>query len=141
MMVQAEGAMYDQMSRKLDILQKIDTNTKIQIQFIHQRKMKGLLRLLEERAQYLQELEALGKESDGTVSLITTNEEMKKIALLIEAKQQEIIKDNNAALEDARAEQDYIAADLRRIDSKIKLQNYYDNQWVKFSGNGFNQKG
>jgi len=140
-MVQAEGAMYDQMSRKLDILQKIDTNTKIQIQFIHQRKMKGLLRLLEERAQYLQELEALGKESDGTVSLITTNEEMKKIALLIEAKQQEIIKDNNAALEDARAEQDYIAADLRRIDSKIKLQNYYDNQWVKFSGNGFNQKG
>ncbi len=138
---QASRTIYGQMARKLDILQKISTNTKIQKQFIQQRKMKGLLRLLRERAQYLQEWETLMKETDGTASLATADEEMKKLTLLIESKQQEIIKDNNAAMDAARVERDHIAADLRRVDSQIRLRNSYEYQGIKFSGSRLNQKG
>lgn len=138
---QAGSAVYEQLTRKLDILQKISTNTKFQIQFIQQRKTKGLLRLLRERAQYLQEWETLMKETNGMASLATADEEMKKMILLIEGKQQEILKDNDAAIEAARAEKSHIAADLRRIDVEIKLRNSYDYQWEKFSGNCLNQKG
>ncbi|WP_371362157.1 hypothetical protein SRRS_33820 [Sporomusa rhizae] len=141
MVEQAGSVVCEQLTRKLDILQKISTNTKFQMQFIQQRKMKGLLRLLRERAQYLQEWETLMKETDSTVILATADEEMKRLILLIEGKLQEIIEDNDAAIEAAQAEKNHIAADLRRIDAEIKLRNSYDYQWEKFSGNWLNQKG
>lgn len=139
-MEEVEKNVYEQMNRKLDILQKISTNTKIQIQFIHQRKMKGLLRLLRERAQYLQELDALTKEFGSASGFATDDEEMKKIILLIESKQQEIVRDNNIAIVAASAERDHIAVDLQRVESVRRLKKVYDYQWTKFSGNRFNQK-
>ena len=139
-MEQAGKTVYEQMNRKLDILQKISTNTKIQIQFIHQRKMKGLLRLLRERARYLQELEALTKEFGNASVLATGDEKINEIILLIASKRQEIIKDNNHAIVAASAERDHIAADLQRVESVRKLKKVYDYQWTKFSGNRFNQK-
>lgn len=138
---QAGDAVYEQLIKKLDILQKISTNTKFQMQFVQQRKMKGLLRLLRERAQYLQEWETVMKENDGAVSLAAAEEKMKRLILLIEDKQQEIIENNDAVIEAAQTEKNHIAADLRRIEAEMKLRNSYDYQWGKFSGNWLNQKG
>jgi hypothetical protein len=139
MMIQAGTKSYERLKKKLDILQKISTNTKIQIRFIHQRKMKGLLRLLQERAQYLQALEVFNKEVDNTVNNGTTNE-VEKLVLLINTKQQEIIKDNNEAVEAAKAERDNIVADLHRVNSEKNLRKSYDDQWISFTGNRLNQK-
>jgi DNA mismatch repair ATPase MutS len=138
---QAGSSVYEQLTRKLDILQKISTNTKFQMQFIQQRKMKGLLRLLRERAQYLQEWETIIKETDGAVSLAMADEKIKMLILLIEDKQQEIIEGNDAVIEAAQAEKNHIVANLRRIDAEIKLRYSYDYQWEVFSGNWLNQKG
>ncbi|WP_371380334.1 hypothetical protein [Sporomusa aerivorans] len=136
---QADGAAYELLTRKLEILQKISANTKYQIKFIQQRKMKGLLRLLREREQYLLEWETIMKV--GAVSLAAADEEMKKMILLVAAKLQEVIKDNEAAIEDARIEKNHIAADLRRVENDVKLRNSYDYQRKAFSGNCLNQKG
>ena len=138
---EAGSSVYEQLTRKLDILQKISTNTKFQMQFIQQRKMKGLLRLLRERAQYLQEWETIVKETDGAVSLAMADEKMKRLILLIEDKQQEIIEGNDAVIEAAQAEKNLIAANLRRIDAEIKLRYSYDYQWEIFSGNWLNKNG
>lgn len=138
---QAGSTVYEQLARKLDILQKISTNTKLQIPFIQQRKMKGLLRLLRERGEYLQEWEALTKDSGSIAAPADCDEKVQKIILFIKAKQQEIIKDHNAAIAAAKAEKAHIAADLRQVDAQMKLQNSYDYQWMNFSGNRLNQKG
>lgn len=133
--------LHDRMETKLALLQKISTNTKIQIDFIHQRKMKGLLRLLNERGEYLKELEVLNQEFDNNTAAITANAEMRNMMMEIKAKQKEILKDNNEALRAAKAEQEQIAADLRGVHSNKKFNNSYDYQWVKISGSQLNQKG
>lgn len=139
-MDKTETELYDKSKRKLDILQRISTNTKIQIEFICQRKMKGLLRLLKERGQYLQELEMLNKTLDSNAVSETANEEMNNLLLQIKAKQLEIVRDNKIALAVAEAERVRIAADLHRVSSEKKLLNSYDYQWLNFTGSQLNQK-
>lgn len=137
----AERELYDRLKLKLALLQKISTNTKYQIEFIHQRKMKGLLRLVDERGQYLQELAAMHPEPDKDIADNTSNTEIRDMLLKIKNKQQDILRDNNEALRAAKEEQQKIMADLRRVNSRKTLQNSYDRQWGSSSGSWLNQKG
>lgn len=141
MVVQQTDVIYNKMKKELELLQKISANTKIQIQFIHQRKMKGLLRLVNERGQYLQELAVLNHGFDSDAVDITANGEFKSMLLEIKKKQREILQDNEVALTAAKEEQEHIAADLRRVNSRKKLRESYGYQGIKFSGNRLNQEG
>lgn len=140
-MYKKETELYDMLKRKMDILQKISTNTQIQLDFIYQRKMKGLLRLLEEQDQYLQELETLNQALDGKMIGMTVNDEIRSMLHLIEVKHFEAIRDNKTALAGAEAEKDRIAADLHRVSKQIKLRNSYDCQRINFIGSQLNQNG
>lgn len=146
-MKQSEIEWYQQMERKLDVLQRIGTNTKIQIQFIHQRKLKGLLRLLRERRQYFQELKVINEtillkdnQRDHEIELVR-QEKIKKILLLIRAKQQEIIQDNKEALEAAAIEKNNIMADLQRLRSRKRMDTSYNTRWMNFTGRRINRQG
>ncbi|MEN6413957.1 MAG: hypothetical protein ABFC84_14535 [Veillonellales bacterium] len=140
-MEEAGTALYEQMMEKLAILDKISINTKIQIRFIHQRKMKGLLRLLRERAQYLRELQEIEEKKLPENHFITENGAVKKMLLLIRGKQQEIIRDNKEALAAAVSEKTRIMADLQRLRSREKMNNSYNIRWRHVAGRRINQKG
>ncbi|MEN6566057.1 MAG: hypothetical protein ABFC57_07125 [Veillonellales bacterium] len=140
-MEEAGTALYEQMTEKLAILDKISINTKIQIRFIHQRKMRGLLRLLRERAQYLRELQELEAKKLPENHFITENRAVKKMLLLVREKQREIIRDNKAALAAAVSEKTRIMADLQRLRSREKMNNSYNTRWLHVAGRRINQKG
>lgn len=132
---------YERIKAKLELLQKIDVNTNIQMNFIRQRKMKGLLRLLKERGQYLQQLEVLNREFAVREGNSITTQEIQNLLRQIKTLQEKIVRDNNAVLEAAQAEQASIAADLKRVNARKRLRTSYDYQWIKISGSQLNQKG
>lgn len=132
---------YERIKAKLELLQKIDVNTNIQMTFIRQRKMKGLLRLLKERGQYLQQLEVLNREFAAREGNSITTQEIQDLLRQIKMLQEKIVRDNNAVLEAAQAEQASIAADLKQVNARKRLRTSYDYQWIKFSGSQLNQRG
>jgi len=129
------------MKKKLEILEKISANTKVQIRFIQQRKGKGLLRLLREREQDLQELAVLDAQLKEKADQNVCREEIKKTILLFQEKQQEIIRDNDAAVAAANMERRRIIDDLQRVRNQRKVRNSYQDRWTSFTGSQFNQKG
>lgn len=144
-MEQENADCYTQMAKKLELLEKVSVNTKAQIDFIKQRKFKGLLRLLNEREKYLEELVIVNQQVNGSqinkMAEQINNEELKQLLLLIDSKHQELIKDNSQAVEAANSERERILADLNRIRVQKRMRNSYDTRWVNFGGRRLNQQG
>ena len=138
-MVLTKAEVSKKLVQKLEICEKIRMNTKLQIEFIHQRKLKGLLRLLNERTEYLKEVEVINRSLCDVD--FSNNTELQCVRKQIADKRREIMQDNEIALETAKNEQASIAADLRRVNSTKQLQNEYDYQWIQFSGHRLNRKG
>lgn len=135
-MEETERKLYEQMAKRLEVLQQISANTKIQIQFIQKRKLKGLLRLLDERAEYIQQLDHLqiGKK-------FTFNPKIRELANLIQEKEQEIVADNETALATAQAERKHIMEDLYSVRAQKKVRSSYCTRWIGGKGRVLNQQG
>jgi hypothetical protein len=134
-----DDELHKKLIQKLEICEKIRLNTKLQIEFIRQRKIKGLLRLLNERAGYLKEVDVISQSLRGVD--LSGNTGLQSVKKQLEDKCREIMKDNDTALEAAKSEQASIAADLRRVNARRQLQNKYDYQWIQFSGHRLSRKG
>lgn len=142
-MAETEAVLYELMAQKLEILQSISTNTTVQIRFIKQRKLKGLHRLLDEQARYLQKLAALNDEfnriTDNDASKGTFGDELKLMALAIQVKEREINCAGGEALKVAGAERDKIIADLNKVRARKKLNRCYTNRWTNLVGKHLNR--
>lgn len=135
-MEETERKIYEQMAKRLEVLQKICINTKLQIRFIQQRKLKGLLRLLDERAEYIQQLEYF-----QVAKKASFNPEIRELAKLIQEKEQEIVADNQTALATAQTERKHIMEDLYSVRSRKKMRSSYYTRWIGGKGKVLNQQG
>ncbi|HWP98197.1 MAG TPA: hypothetical protein VN426_15225 [Syntrophomonadaceae bacterium] len=144
-MIQKETELYELMAEKLEILQNISTNTSAQLRFIQQRKLKGLHRLLDERAQYLQDLallnDKLNRIADNDIGKLTMGEQFKQMEIAIQVKESEIICANDEALKAANAERDHIISDLHNVRIQKNLKHCYNYRWIKRAGNKLILKG
>ena len=141
-MVTSQDDLYHQLMKKLELLEKISVNTKVQLRFISQRKLKGLLRLLNERAQYFTELTAINQKlqcvkNDGAV----TAEKIVAVKLKIKATEQEIVRMHQQEMKDARITRQHIMNDLQRVRAGKNIRNSYDMQWMPAAGNKLNWRG
>lgn len=124
------------MAKRFEVLQKISINTKLQIRFIHQRKLKGLLRLLDERTEYLQQMDHL-----QIAKKLTFNPKIRELANLIQEKEQEIVADNQTALAAAQTERKHIMEDLYSVRARKKMRSSYYTRWIGGKGKVLNQQG
>jgi hypothetical protein len=113
---------------RVNLLRQICINTEAQLRFIRQRKMKGLLRLLDERAQTIEALLALGKLDTAGQSGISGGEQeaVRKLLFEIGGLQREMMRINEAAARAAAQEREHIMNDLRRFRSQKQIRKSYD---------------
>jgi hypothetical protein len=128
-------------TKKEQILDKLAANTETQCRFIHKREMRGLGRVLGERAVLLQELSAVNKK-------LVNDPTWKKLPALapvireIAHKQQELLERSGQALQEAMAERALIATELKNNKINRQVKNGYVNPWARIAGGRFiNEKG
>ena len=129
------------LTQKMQILEKIAANTETQCRFIHKREMKGLGRVLKERGVLLEELTALNQEliSDQTWKNVLA---LAPMAREIARRQQELLKRSRQVLQEAVAERELIAAELRNSKVHRQVKNQYVHPWaIMARGIRINQKG
>ncbi|HWR44473.1 hypothetical protein [Sporomusa sp.] len=129
------------LARKLEIIQKINTNSETQSRFIRRREMRGLNRLLRERAKLIDELVTVSDKLKGDSSCKCL-EELKVMANMIEIKQKEALNAFDQVLQEALFEHKRIAAELSNIKVLRQVKGRYVHQWtVMAAGQRFNAKG
>ena len=129
------------LTRKMQILEKIEANTETQCRFIHKREMRGLGRVLGEREVLLEELATLNNE-------LARNQTWKNLSALapmigaIAHKQQELLERSRQVLQEAVAEHELIATELKNSKVHGQVKNRYVNPWaIMVPGNRFNARG
>lgn len=135
-----QNEIYESTKKKLQILEKIAANTQTQLRFVHKLQMKGLQRMLKERAALIDELTTINKKLEAALDREISGEIIALLAAIKE-KQSEIIKTGNQVLQDAVIEQNGIKAKLQRIRTGRNLQNGYIKRWGPLYGNRINAKG
>jgi hypothetical protein len=135
-----EQDVYDCLQRKLQVLDKIAANTATQIRFVHKLQLKGLGRMLKERADLINELAMVNKEL-VVASYRVTSPEFHDLLAVIAKKQYEIIVAGNQALQNAIGEQESIKDKLYRIRAGRRMQSQYLKRWLPTCGNHINAKG
>ncbi|HWR07942.1 hypothetical protein [Sporomusa sp.] len=129
------------LTQKLEIIEKININTQTQCRFVHRREMRGLNRLLRERALLIDQL--------VTVNSKLVNErnweqvdEIQTMVKVIEIKQKEVLDGCDQVLQEALAEHKKIAAELSNFKLMRQLKGRYVQQWtVMAAGQRFSAKG
>ncbi len=126
----------DYVTKKKQILDKLAANTETQCRFIHKREMRGLGRVLGERAVLLQELSAVNKElvSDPTWKKLPA---LAPVIRDIAQKQQELLKRSDQVLQEAMAERALIATELKNNKINRQVKNGYVNPWARIAGGRF----
>lgn len=131
---------YDCVQRKLQVLDKIAANTSTQIRFARKLQLKGLGRMLKERADLIDELATVNKQL-AIASCGVTSSELQDLLAAIVKKQSEIIVAGNQALQTAVGEQKGIKDKLCRIRAGRRLQSQYLQRWLPTHGNHINAQG
>jgi hypothetical protein len=129
------------LSQKTQILEKIAANTETQCRFIHGRKMKGLNRVLRERAALIEELAAINAElaSDQTWKSLPRLTAMMQDT---SNKQMEIMERSHQVLQQAITEKACIAAELKNSRVQRQVKSQYVNPWaVMARGHRINERG
>ena len=130
------------LAQKLAILEKIAANTATQGKFVGRREMRGLRRLLGERAALIDALaavdERLGGEDNRRLLAAAFTAEVRAI----DAKHREVLAACGRVIEQACAERSRIAAEINNSRQVRQAKNQYVNRWqVAAWGNRLNVKG
>lgn len=131
----------DYLIKKIEMIKKIAANTETQHRFIHKREMKGLGRVLGERDVLLAELASLNCELAKDKTWETTSV-LAPIIQEVVAEQQAILERSKQVLEEAMAERNRIATELKNKRIHLQVRSHYVNPWaIVASGARFNAKG
>lgn len=121
---------YNFLVQKMELLNKIAHNTETQLRFVRRQEMRGLQRLLRERAKYLHQLTMLNA-SMQICACETPTAVLETLQQQIVDKQQQILSCNAQTLQEAKTQRDVIAASLkslrqrRHLDNSYQLRGYY----------------
>lgn len=133
-----EAEQYHLLENKLAVLDKIAKNAAIQLKFVRRQEIRGLERLLRERAQYLHSLTTYNARLKGRQAL---SSRCVALAEQIDGKRQEIMELYKKAIQAATTERDKLAAALRRSKEQRKVTANYQHPFLPASGRCFNSKG
>ncbi len=127
------------LEKKLALLEKIAVNTEKQRLLVARREMRGLRRLLRERAALIDELAAVnGLLGAGAAWRQALADEFRAV----EAKQRELLGACDRVLQEALAERARIATEINNSRLMRQVKNRYINRWqVMAWGNCLNVKG
>jgi hypothetical protein len=129
------------LTHKLKILEEIQVNTEKQCRFVRKGEMRGLRRLLSERAVLISDLFRLNGELAGEHSR-NYPPGSEKLLEDIAAKKLEILGSCDRVLQEALAAREQIGDQLRDVRRGRQLQHQYVNRWtVPEQGNCFNKRG
>ena len=128
-------------TEKMQILEKIAANTETQCRFIHKREMRGLGRVLRERGVLLEQLSMLSNE-------LAKDQDWKGIPDLasmirdVNDQQQAVLARSMQVLQQAVAEHELIAIELKNSKVQRQVKNRYVNPWaVQARGGHINARG
>lgn len=116
------------LKRKKQILEKIAANTETQGRFIQKREMRGLKRMLRERAELIEELVAINAELEKDQSW----NNIPGLAAISQAtveKIQDILERTRQVMQQAVMEKAQIANELRSSKVQRQIKNQYVNPW------------
>ncbi len=127
--------------RKLAIIKKLNTNTETQSRFVRRRELKGLNRLLRERAALIDELVTVSDRLKGSGS-DPYPAALRAMATTVEKEQQAALTACDQVLREALVEHKQIAAELNNLKVLRQAKGRYLHQWtVMAAGASFNVKG
>ncbi|HWQ62498.1 MAG TPA: hypothetical protein VN521_09320 [Negativicutes bacterium] len=130
------------LARKLAILEKIAANTATQGKFVGRREMRGLRRLLAERAALIDELAAVDERLAGDDTRRLLDASFAAELRAIDAKHREVLAACSQVITQACAERGRIAAELTSSRQVRQAKNRYVDRWqVMAWGNRLNVKG
>lgn len=132
-------SVYEHLVKKLDILNKIYKNTETQLRFVRRHEMRGLQRLLRERAKYLHQLTMLNVTINACDDEPAT-EAISTLCQQIRMKEQEISACNTQTMQAAAEERDNLAASLRNVRQGRHLHDHYQSRGHYAGGSRFNKK-
>ncbi|MDF2874087.1 MAG: hypothetical protein K0R22_770 [Sporomusa sp.] len=128
------------LNRKLAIIKKLNTNTETQSRFVRRRELRGLNRLLRERASLIDELVTVSGRLQGGHCQYTT--ELQAMATAIDQAQKAALNACDQVLREALVEHRQIAAELSNIKVLRQAKGRYLQQWtVMAAGANFSVKG
>lgn len=130
---------YECLMKRLELLNKIRKNTATQLIFLARYEVRGLRRLLKERAKYLHALTMLNARM-STCSGEPDTEEICALRARIKTKEQEVLAYQEQTMQKAREERDKAADSLRRIRQYKHLRDGYKPQCGYNGGRRFNKK-
>jgi hypothetical protein len=134
-----EQEIREHLVRKLAVLERIAANTETQERFIRRREMRGLGRLLRERAVLIDELAAVNERLAGErLGGLLADE-----ARALNARQREIVAACEHVIRQAMAERIRIAGEIAASRTKRRMNNvYFKSNWqVMARGSCLNVKG
>ncbi|QDR79751.1 hypothetical protein [Sporomusa termitida] len=129
------------LGRKLTIIRKLNTNTATQSRFVRRRELRGLNRLLRERAVLIDELVTVNAKLQGDKHC-QYSAELQAMAAAIEKEQKAALTACDQVLREALVEHRQIAAELNNIKVLRQAKGRYLQQWtVMAAGANFNARG
>ena len=132
-------AQYTFLAKKLALLAEIEKNTRTQLRFVRRQEMRGLQRLLRERAKLLHQLTMLNAEIAASPAA-PASEKLDMLRRQIREREQAILACNEATVQAAAAERDKLAESLKKIRQYRYLRTGYRPQGGYAGGGRFNQK-
>ena len=130
---------YDSLVNKLKLLLQIEKNTRTQLRFVRRHEMRGLQRLLRERAKLIHQLTMLNAEISAFPEEPAT-EEANILCRQIREREQAILVYNEATVQTAKAERDNLAESLKKIRQYRHLREGYRPKGGYAGGGCFNKK-
>ena len=128
------------LQRKLTILEKIEAKTETQSRFIAKRDMRGLKRILRERAALLTELAEINQQLE--LDSKDKSAELNSLVKTIAAKAQQVLQRSEQVLQQAKLEREKIGNELKSIRNKRRLMKQYLGKWqLCLRGKRFSAKG
>lgn len=129
------------MTQKIEVIEKLIKNHEFQLRFIRRREMRGMKRLLRERAELIENFITVDKQlrSHGSLEQVAVYADLMQE---IETKQLIMLDLGKQAVQAAIAEQHNIAEELRNVKTNHQLANYYSRPWpLMTAGRRFSLKG
>ncbi|MDR3592044.1 MAG: hypothetical protein P4N41_20500 [Negativicutes bacterium] len=127
---------------KLKLLDEIKVNTEKQARFARRGEMRGLRRLLNERAALIDKLLKLDREMTAGAHSPAGQPDLKKLTEAIAARKLEILACWDTALQEAMAARDRVGTRLFDVRTGRRLQHQYVNCWtIPIQGSRFNKRG
>ncbi len=128
------------LEEQVELLERIRANTETQRYFIRRRELRGLGRMLQERAALINELGAVRQALEAFADW-RSDPGLEPLLTTIELKRDETFRLINCVYREALAEKERIGAEVKKLRLKRQLKNQYVLKWTMLSwGNRFNEK-